>query len=70
MTDAVVFYDGERHQACLLLEGQDPSTARVMTDYKVAQQYATFGEADMCNYTFNIYENGNGVLSHPFLSYL
>lgn len=62
--DAIVFHDGDRHQACLLIKDQDPITARVMTDYKVAQQYATFSDTDMCNYSFNIYEDGNGTCLH------
>ena len=34
---------------------------QVMTDYRVKLQYGTFGEADMCNYTVNIYDNGDGM---------
>lgn len=59
--DCVVFHDGTDYRAVVVHEEDtegDMSKYTPMTDYKKEFQYARLSDADMLNYTVNIYEEG------------
>ncbi|KAI8603041.1 subtilase family-domain-containing protein [Dissophora ornata] len=58
--DCVVFHDGKVWRAAVdAKEDGDLRGAPLLTDYKTERQYATFSNQDKCNYSVNIYDNGN-----------
>ncbi|KAF9174357.1 tripeptidyl-peptidase II Tpp2 [Mortierella sp. AD011] len=58
--DCVVFHDGNVWRAVVdAKENGDLRDAPVLTDYKTERQYATFSNQDKCNYSVNIYDDGN-----------
>ena len=61
--DCVVWHDGERFRAAVDTdEDGDLGNEKVMTDYGVAQEWATFGGGSMLNFGVNVYDGGE-VLS-------
>ncbi|KAF9193326.1 tripeptidyl-peptidase II Tpp2 [Haplosporangium sp. Z 767] len=58
--DCVVFHDGKVWRAVVdAKEDGDLKDAPILTDFKTEHQYATFSNQDKCNYSVNIYDNGN-----------
>ncbi|MFI4874052.1 MAG: S8 family serine peptidase, partial [Blastopirellula sp. JB062] len=57
--DCVVFYDGKRWQAAVDAdEDGDLNDEKLLTNYRVQRQYATFDEEGLLNYAVNIYDDG------------
>ncbi len=57
--DCVVFHDGEHWQAAIDTDEDGKlSDEKVMANYRLAQQYATFGSQDLLNFAVNIYNQG------------
>ncbi|KAF9913312.1 tripeptidyl-peptidase II Tpp2 [Linnemannia zychae] len=58
--DCVVFHDGNVWRAVVdAKEDGDLKDAPLLTNYKTERQYATFSNQDKCNYSVNIYDDGN-----------
>ncbi|KAI1315389.1 tripeptidyl-peptidase II Tpp2 [Mortierella claussenii] len=58
--DCVVFHDGKVWRAVVdAKEDGDLRDAPALTDFKTERQYATFSNQDKCNYSANIYDDGN-----------
>ncbi|KAG0231413.1 tripeptidyl-peptidase II Tpp2, partial [Actinomortierella wolfii] len=58
--DCVVFHDGNVWRAAIdAKESGDLRDAPLLTDFKTERQYATFSNQDKCNYSVNIYDDGN-----------
>ncbi|KAG9320905.1 hypothetical protein KVV02_004556 [Mortierella alpina] len=58
--DCVVFHDGNVWRAAVdAKEDGDLKDAPLLTDFKTERQYATFSNQDKCNYSVNIYDDGN-----------
>ncbi|KAF9580814.1 tripeptidyl-peptidase II Tpp2, partial [Lunasporangiospora selenospora] len=58
--DCVVFHDGNVWRAAVdAKETGNLTDAPLLTDYKIEHKYATFSNQDKCNYSVNIYDNGN-----------
>ncbi|KAF8951102.1 tripeptidyl-peptidase II Tpp2 [Podila verticillata] len=60
--DCVVFHDGSVWRVAVdVKENGDLRDAPLLTNYKTERQYATFSNQDKCNYSVNIYDDGNMV---------
>ncbi|KAG0343413.1 tripeptidyl-peptidase II Tpp2 [Podila humilis] len=60
--DVVVFHDGNVWRVAVdAKESGDLKHAPLLTNYKTERQYATFSNQDRCNYSVNIYDDGNMV---------
>ncbi|KAG0030452.1 tripeptidyl-peptidase II Tpp2 [Podila clonocystis] len=60
--DCVVFHDGNVWRVAVdAKESGDLKDAPLLTNYKTERQYATFSNQDKCNYSVNIYDDGNMV---------
>ncbi|KAF9164796.1 hypothetical protein DFQ26_001030 [Actinomortierella ambigua] len=58
--DCVVFHDGNVWRVAVDAdETGDLREAPLLTDFKTERQYATFSNQDKCNYSVNIYDDGN-----------
>ncbi|KAG0329317.1 tripeptidyl-peptidase II Tpp2 [Dissophora globulifera] len=58
--DCVVFHDGSVWRAVVdAKEDGDLRDAPALTNYKTERKYATFSNQDKCNYSVNIYDDGN-----------
>ncbi|KAI8983667.1 hypothetical protein BDB01DRAFT_850343 [Pilobolus umbonatus] len=58
--DCVVFFDGEHWRAVVdTTETGDLRGLPCLTDYRKEFKYATFGKADLLNFSVNIYNDGN-----------
>ncbi len=57
--DCVTFHDGKNWQAVIDTdEDGDLADEELLTDYKVNQKFANFGDASKLNFSVNLYENG------------
>ncbi|KAI9300609.1 hypothetical protein BJ944DRAFT_170558 [Cunninghamella echinulata] len=60
LLDCVVFNDGQVWRAAIdVKESGDLRGQPALADYRKELKYHTFGEADLLNYSVNIYEDGN-----------
>ena len=58
--DCVVFHDGQRWQAAVDTdEDGDMGDEKLMTNYRVGRQYATFAHNSELNFALNIYDDGD-----------
>ena len=58
--DCVVFHDGTEWRAAVdTTEKGELSKVKLLRDYKVDQQYGTFGDVDRLNYGLKIYNDGS-----------
>ncbi|KAF7727019.1 tripeptidyl-peptidase II Tpp2 [Apophysomyces ossiformis] len=58
--DCVLFFDGKDWRAVIDVdESGDLRGKPCLTDYRKEFQYYTFGEADLLNFSVNIYQNGD-----------
>ncbi|KAJ8310382.1 hypothetical protein KUTeg_012247 [Tegillarca granosa] len=58
--DCVVFHDGTTYRACIdTTEEGNLSECTLMACYREEQQFATFSNLDMMNYSINIYNDGD-----------
>ncbi|KAI7869183.1 hypothetical protein BDF14DRAFT_1785690 [Spinellus fusiger] len=58
--DCVVFFDGKDWRAVIdVEESGDLKGQPCLTDYRKEFQFHTFGEADLLNFSVNIYDNGH-----------
>ena len=58
--DCVVFHDGDVWRAAIDTdEDGDLADEKLLTNYKLERQFATFGDEDLLNFAVNIYEDGN-----------
>ncbi|MCK4341305.1 MAG: S8 family serine peptidase [Phycisphaerae bacterium] len=58
--DCVVFHDGSVWRAAIDTdEDGELSDEKLMTNYRLERQYATFSEDDLLNFAVNIYDEGN-----------
>ena len=58
--DCVVFHDGKVWRAVIDTdEDGDLTDEKVMTNFRLERQFATFSSLDLLNFAVNIYENGN-----------
>ncbi|RMF86238.1 MAG: hypothetical protein D6744_00060, partial [Planctomycetota bacterium] len=58
--DCVVFHDGEVWRAAIDTdEDGDLADEKLLTNYRLERQYATFGDEDLLNFAVNIYEDGD-----------
>ncbi|KAF9916384.1 tripeptidyl-peptidase II Tpp2 [Linnemannia zychae] len=58
--DCVVFHDGDVWRAVVdAHEDGNLKDAPLLTNFKTERQYATFSNQDKCNYSVNIYDDGN-----------
>eukprot|EP01135_Chromosphaera_perkinsii_P003580 Nk52_evm38s248 gene=Nk52_evmTU38s248 len=58
--DCIVFHDGSEWKAAVdISEEGDLSKAKLMSDYKVNQEYGTFSDIDRLNFGLKIYNEGN-----------
>lgn len=58
--DCVTFHDGERWRAVVDTdEDGDLAEERVLTDFRVDREYATFPFGSLLNFAVNVYDDGN-----------
>lgn len=58
--DCVVFHDGEVWRAAIDTdEDGELADEKLMTNYRLERQYATFSDEDLMNFAVNIYDDGN-----------
>jgi tripeptidyl-peptidase-2 len=61
--DCVVFHDGEVWRAAVDTDADgDLAEEKVLANFRLEREYATFGDEDLMNFALNVYEDGN-VLS-------